>query len=67
MSTTPYFNYNLNKAYSTKIANPFQNALASTNTTGLNTSSTESASSFMVPFPQYGSTAITEQIWTLRS
>jgi hypothetical protein len=61
LSTTPYFNYNLNKAYSTKITNPFLAALGTTNTTGLNTSSTESFSNFTVPFPQYGTTAITEQ------
>ncbi len=61
MSTTPYFNYDLNKAYSTKIANPFLGTLGAGNTTGLNTSSTESVSNFMVPFPQYGTTAITEQ------
>jgi hypothetical protein len=65
MSTTPYFNYNLSTAYSTKIANPFQNALGSTNTTGTNTSSTASVSNFMVPFPQYGTTAITEQNMTI--
>jgi len=65
LSTTPYFNYNLSTAYSSKIANPFLGALGSTNTTGLNTSSTESLTNFTVPFPQYGTTAITEQNMTI--
>lgn len=61
LSTTPYFNYNLNTAYGNKITNPFKGTLGTTNTTGLNTSSTESFGNFVVPFPQYGTTAITEQ------
>jgi hypothetical protein len=61
MNTNPYFSYNLNKAYGTKITNPFKGTLGASNTTGLNTSSTESFSNFIVPFPQYGTTAITEQ------
>jgi Carboxypeptidase regulatory-like domain len=61
LSTTPYFNWDLNNAYGTKINNPFKGTLGATNTTGLNTSSTESFSNFIVPFPQYGTTAITEQ------
>lgn len=61
LSTTPYFNYNMNKAYGTKINNPFYGTLGTGNTTGLNTSTTESFSNFIVPFPQYGTTAITEQ------
>lgn len=66
LSTTPYFNYNLNKAYGTKLStNPFEGALGSTNTTGLNTSSTESFGNFVVPFPQYGTTTIAEQNMTI--
>jgi hypothetical protein len=65
LSTTPYFNYNLNKAYGNKITNPFKGTLGTSNTTGLNTSSTESFSNFVVPFPQYGTTAITEQNQTI--
>lgn len=65
MSTTPYFNYDMNKAYGTKVANPFQGALGASNLTGLNLSSTESISSFMVPFPQFGSSSITEENQTI--
>jgi len=66
LSHAPYFDYNLNKAYGTKLStNAFKGALGSNNTTGLNTSSTESFSNFIVPFPQYGTTAITEQNMTI--
>lgn len=65
LSTTPYFNFNLNKAYGNKITNPFKGTLGTSNTTGLNTSSTESFGNFVVPFPQYGTTAITEQNATI--
>ncbi len=61
MSFTPYYNYDMNKAYGTKVANPFEGALGESNITGLNLSSTESISSFMVPFPQYGTSSITEE------
>jgi hypothetical protein len=61
LSTAPYFNWDLNNAYGTKIANPFYGKLGAGNTTGLNTSTTESFSNFIVPFPQYGTTPITEQ------
>ncbi len=65
LSTTPYFNYNLNKAYGSKVTNPFYGKLGTTNTTGLNTSTTESFSNFIVPFPQYGTGSITEQNMTI--
>jgi hypothetical protein len=65
LSTTPYFNFNLNKAYGNKITNPFKGTLGTSNTTGLNTSSTESFGNFVVPFPQFGTTAITEQNQTI--
>jgi hypothetical protein len=65
LSTTPYFNYNLNKAYGSKLNNPFLGALGTTNTTGLNTTTQENFSNFIVAFPQYGTTAITEQNQTI--
>jgi hypothetical protein len=68
LSTTPYFNFNMNSAYGTKIANPFLgklNTQGTTNATGLNTSATESLSNFIVPFPQYGTGTIAEQNMTI--
>jgi hypothetical protein len=68
LTTEPYFDYNINKAYGAKIANPFLNKLNAggiTNTTGLNTTSTESLSNFIVPFPQYGTGSIVEQNMTI--
>jgi hypothetical protein len=65
LSTTPYFNYNLNKAYGTKVTNPFYKELGASNTTGLNSSSTESFSNYIVPFPQFGTGSITEQNMTI--
>jgi hypothetical protein len=65
LTTAPYFNFDLNNAYGTKVSNPFKGTLGATNTTGLNTSSTSSFGSFTVPFPQYGTAAITEQNQTI--
>ncbi len=65
LTTAPYFDYNINQAYGQKINNPFKGTLGATNTTGLNTSSTESISNFMVPFPQFGSGAIYSQNATI--
>jgi len=66
LSTTPYFNYNLNTAYGNTISsNPFNGALGTGNTVSLNTATKTSLGSFVVPYPQYGTTAITEQNQTI--
>ena len=65
LSTTPYFNWDLNNAYGAKVNNPFKGTLGASNTTGTNTSSTSSFGSMTVPFPQFGSSSINEQNQTL--
>ena len=65
MNTSPYFDFNMNKAYGTKVNNPFYNTMGTGNTTGTNTTKQVSFSNMMVPFPQFGTTAITEQNETI--
>jgi hypothetical protein len=65
LSTTPFENVNMKKAYSTTVSNPFYGTLGSTNTTGTNTTSSVSFSNLLVPYPQYGSSSISIQNQTI--
>ncbi|MFP5278049.1 MAG: carboxypeptidase regulatory-like domain-containing protein [Acidobacteriota bacterium] len=65
LSTAPYFDFNLNKAYGQNVTNPFKGTLGATNTTGLNTSSQVKFNSLMVPFPQFGGSSVYEQNLTV--
>lgn len=65
LTTNPYSDQAISTAYSTKVTNPFYGTLGAGNTTGTNTSKTVSFSSLLVPYPQYGSAAITEQNQTI--
>lgn len=65
LSTAPYRNQDIATAYGTNVANPFYGTLGATNTTGLNTSKTFGFGNLLVPYPQYGTTAITEQNQTI--
>jgi len=61
LTTNPYPDYNLKTAAGTKLANPFSGLLPNSSFN----SSTGSISNLMVPYPQFGSTAITEQNETI--
>jgi len=65
LSTSPYFDWDLNNAYSKKVSNPFYNTLGAGNTTGTNTSTTSSFGSLTVPFPQFGGSSINEENQTI--
>jgi hypothetical protein len=61
LSTNPYRDQNLATAYATTVANPFSGKLPGSNFNG----TTTPFSNLIVPFPQFGSTAITEQNQTI--
>lgn len=65
LSTTPYRNQNLATAYAKTVNNPFYNTSGSSNTTGLNTAKTEAFSNLIVPYPQFGTSSVTEQNRTI--
>jgi len=65
LSTTPYRNQTMATLYATKVTNPFYNTLGAGNTTSLNVNKTVGFNSLLVPFPQYGTTAVTEQNQTI--
>ena len=62
LSTNPYPNYNLKNALAVKVANPFAGLLP--NAAAYNTA-TVALSNLIVPFPQFGTAAVTEQNETI--
>ena len=64
LSTTPWRNVDMATAYGKSETNPFKGTLPSVdgvaNSTSVNTSSTVPFSNFLVPYPQFGTSAITE-------
>jgi hypothetical protein len=62
LSTNPWENVDMKSAYGTSVPNPFENTLPSVNgvanSTSVNTSSTVSFSSLIVPFPQFGTNTV---------
>ena len=62
LSRNPWENVDMKNAYGTKETNPFKGTLPSVNgvanSTGTNTSSTEAFSSFIVPYPQFGTSSV---------
>jgi hypothetical protein len=62
LTTNPYTDFNLNTATGTAVANPFAGLLpANTKFNG----TTTSLGNLLVPYPQFGNTAITEQNETI--
>jgi hypothetical protein len=60
LSTNPYRDQSLSYAYATTINNPFSGQVAP-----LGTASTEAISNLLVPYPQFGTAAVTEQNQTI--
>lgn len=67
LSYTPYRNQALALDYSQTVSNPFKGLITAYPTTGLNTASTASLGSLIVPYPQFGTSAVTEQNQTIGS
>jgi hypothetical protein len=69
LSTTPFRNEAMATAYGTTVTNPFKGTFPSVNgvanSTSANTSSTVSFSNLVVPYPQFGTSAVTEQNQTI--
>jgi TonB dependent receptor len=65
LSTNPWRNQNVSSAYGKSVTNPFYQTLGSSNTTSLETSKTVAFSNLMVPFPQFGTSAVTEENQTI--
>lgn len=69
LSTAPWLNEAMASAYGQKVTNPFKGTLPAVsgvpNSTSTNTSSTESFSSLLVPFPQFGTSSVTEENQTI--
>jgi len=61
LSYNLYRNNVLNSAYGQTFTNAFKGTLGTTNTTSLNTAKTEAFSTFLYPFPQFSTSAVTEQ------
>ena len=65
LSFTPWRNEQIATAYGTSQTNPFKGTLPSVNgvanSTSTNTASTVPFSSFIVPYPQFGTNAVTEE------
>jgi hypothetical protein len=59
LTTNPYADFNLNSAMGTSVPNPFSGLLPN-GTSKFNTA-TQAISGLVVPYPQFGSTAVTEQ------
>lgn len=65
MNTNPWRSNVMNSAYGQTFTNPFKGALGATNTTSLNSASTEQFNYFIRPFPQFGTSAVTEENQTI--
>lgn len=65
LSMTPYRNQNMATAYASQVTNPFYGTLGAGNTTGTNTSTKVGFGNLLVPFPQYGSSSISEENETI--
>jgi hypothetical protein len=63
LTTNPYPDFDLNTAVGTSVANPFATLLPSGNSKFNGT--TTALSNLLVPYPQFGNTAITEQNETI--
>jgi len=61
LSTNLWRNQSVSSAYGKSVTNPFYQTLGASNTTSVNTSKTVAFSSVMVPYPQFGTAAVTEQ------
>lgn len=62
LSRNPWRNQNMSSAYGQTVTNPFKGTLPSVNgvanSTGTNTSSTVAFSNLLVPYPQFGTSAV---------
>jgi hypothetical protein len=63
LTTNPYTDFELHSAVGTAVTNPFKNLLP--NGSSSFNGSTTSLSNLLVPYPQFGSTAITEENETI--
>jgi hypothetical protein len=59
LTTNPYADFNLNSAMGTSVTNPFSGLLPN-GSSKFNTA-TQALSGLVVPYPQFGNTAVTEQ------
>jgi hypothetical protein len=63
LTTNPYADFNLNSAMGTSVTNPFSGLLPN-GSSKFNTA-TQALSGLVVPYPQFGNTAVTEQNETI--
>jgi hypothetical protein len=63
LTTNPYYNASLKTAYAKTVTNPFSGLLP--NSSGSTNGATTSFSNLIVPYPQFGATAVTEQNQTI--
>ena len=65
LTTNPYRDQSIAKAYSESVTNPFYQTLGASNTTGVNKSKTVPFSALITGFPQFGTSNITDENQTI--